>query len=315
MKSEISVSSMMRDVLFALAVLLILPTVRYGVRPLVMAGITMFTCALCEILFSLIQTKSISVAECSSMVTALTIVVLMPLNAPMWLPCIAAVFAILVVKGPFGGMGNTPFNAAAAGVAFVTLCFPQRIFAYFNPDVVTVLPAFNDSVVSLVSSPAAILKNGLKPSIFPLNMLWGVFAGPLGTTAVLIIAACGLFLFVRRTASWEITACFLVAVALIAALFPRFPSDALTSIKYELMSGSLLFCSVYMVTDPVTAPNTRIGRCLYGVFAGVLIMMFRRFGAFEQGACFAVLLANAAAPLIDGMMSSALRIGGELNEE
>jgi len=315
MKSEISVSTMMNDMMFALAVLLILPTVRYGVRPLVMAGVTMLTCALCEILFSLIQTKSISIAESSSMVTALTIVMLMPLNAPMWLPSIAAAFAIIVVKGPFGGIGNTPFNSAAAGVAFVTLCFPKTIFAYFNPDVATSLPAFKDSVVTLASSPAAILKNGLKPSIYPLNMLWGVVAGPLGTTAILIIAACGLLLFLRRTASWEITACFLVAAALVAAFYPRFPSDALTSIKYEFLSGSLLFCSVYMITDPVTSPNTRVGRCLYGALAGVLIMMLRRYGAFEQGACFAVLLANAAAPLLDGLVSGSLRIGGELNEE
>ncbi len=315
MRSEISVSSMMRDMLFALAVLLILPVVHYGARPLVMAGVTMLVCALCEILFSLIQTKSINAAECSSMVTALTIVMLMPLNAPMWMPCIAAAFAILVVKGPFGGVGNTPFNSAAAGVAFVTLCFPKKIFEYFDPTAVSTLPLFDDCAVSVVSSPGAVLKNGLKPSILPLDMLWGVVAGPLGATAILIIGACGLYIFIRRTAQWEITVCFLAAAALIAALSPRFASDALTSIKYELMSGSLLFCSVFMVTDPVTSPNTRVGRCIYGAFTGVLVMAFRRFGAFEQGACFAVLLANAAAPLIDGMVSSTLRIGGELNEE
>ncbi len=314
-KSEASVSSMMRDVLFALAVLLILPTVHYGARPLVMAGLTMLTCLFCEVLFNLIQTKNIRITECSSMVTGLTIAMLMPLNAPMWMPCIAAAFAILVAKGPFGAIGNTPFNPAAAGVAFVTLCYPQTIFAYFKPDAVSSLPAFNDCTVPLVSSSAAILKNGLKPDIFPLNMLWGSFAGPVGTTAILIIGACGLFLFARRTARWEITACFLAAAALIAAFSPRFAGDALTSIKYELMSGSLFFCSVYMVTDPVTSPNTMRGRCIYGALAGALVMVFRRFGAYEQGAVFAVLIANAAAPLIDGMVCSALRMGGGLSEE
>lgn len=306
---------MMRDVLFALAILLILPTVHYGARPLAMAGLTMLTCILCEIAFNLIQTKSIRITECSSLVTGMIIVMLMPLNAPMWMPCIAAAFAILVAKGPFGGIGNTPFNPAAAGVAFVTLCYPGKMFSYFNPNVISSLPVWNDCTVPLINSPAAVLKNGLKPAILPSNMLWGVFAGPLGTTAILIIAAGGLYLFLKRTASWEITACFLAAAALIAGLWPRYPGGALTSIKYELLSGSLFFCSVYMVTDPVTSPNTARGRCIYGALAGVLIMVFRWFGAYEQGAVFAVLIANAAAPLIDGMVCSALRMGSGLNEE
>jgi electron transport complex protein RnfD len=306
---------MMRDVLFALAVLLILPVVHYGTRALVMAGLTILACMFCEIMFNLIQTKSIRMTECSSLVTGLTIVLLMPLNAPIWLPCMAAAFAILVAKGPFGAIGNTPFNPAAAGVAFVTLCYPQQVFSYFNPNTAVALPTFQNCAVPLVDSPAAVLKNGLKPDILPMNMLWGVFAGPIGTTAILVISACALFLFLRRTARWEITVCFLAVAACIAGLSPRFAGDALTSVKYELMSGSLLFCAVYMITDPVTSPNTARGRCIYGALAGALVMLFRRFGAFEEGTVFAVLIANAAAPLIDGMVCSALRIGGGLSEE
>nr|WP_319489540.1 RnfABCDGE type electron transport complex subunit D [uncultured Caproiciproducens sp.] len=314
-KSEASVSSMMRDVLFTLAMLLVLPVVHYGVRPLVMAGVTMLACALCEILFSLIQTKSISLSDCSSMVTGMMIVMLMPLNAPLWLPCAAAAFAILVAKMPFGSIGHTPFNPAAAGVAFATLCWPKLMFSYFNPAVSQTIPAYENFTAELVRSPAAVLKSGLKPDILPLDMLWGVFAGPLGTTGILIICACGLFLFLKRTARWEITASFLVVAVLIAAFFPRIACSALTSVKYELMSGSLLFCSVFMITDPVTAPHRTIGRILYGAFAGFVIMMFRRFGAFEQGASFAILIANAAAPQINSLVCGALRLGDEPYDE
>jgi electron transport complex protein RnfD len=306
---------MMRDVLFALSVLLIPNVAHYGLRPLVMAGLTMLVCVFCELLFHLIQGKSIHISEYSAMVTGMIIVMLMPLNAPMWVPCIAAAFAIFVAKGPFGGIGNTPFNPAAAGVAFVTLCFPKDVFSYFNPNTAWILPAFGKTTVSLADSPAAVLKGGLRPDIFPLNMLWGVFAGPVGTTAILVIASCALFLIVRRTASWEIIVCFIAAAALIAALFPRFSGDWLTSVKYEMMAGSLLFCAVFIITDPVTSPNTARGRCIYGALAGALTMMFRYFGAFEEGTVFAVLIANAAAPLIDGMLCSALRIGGGLSEE
>lgn len=314
-KSEASVSSMMRDVMFALAMLLVLPVVHYGIRPLVMAGVTMLACALYEILFSLIQTKSISLSDCSSMVTGMIIVMLMPLNAPLWIPCAAAAFAILVAKMPFGSIGHTPFNPAAAGVAFATLCWPKQMFSYFNPAAAGTIPAYEDFTAALAPSPAAVLKSGLKPGILPLDMLWGVFAGPLGTTGILIICACGLFLFLKRTARWDITVSFLIAAALIAAFFPRIACSSLTSMKYELMSGSLLFCSVFMVTDPVTAPHRALGRILYGAFAGFLIMMFRRFGAFEQGACFAVIIANAAAPQIDALLVGSQRLGDEPYDE
>lgn len=306
---------MMRDVLFSLSVLLILPAAHYGARPLVMAGLTMLVCLLCELMFNLIQGKSIRLAECSAMVTGLMIALLMPLNAPVWVPCVAGVFAIFVAKGPFGGIGNTPFNPAAAGVAFVTLCYPGYLFSYLNPAEVPPLPAFADCAVSLAQSPAAALKQGFRPDIFPLNMLWGVFAGPMGTTAILVIAACAFFLIVRRTASWQIIVCFLAGAALIAALFPRFSGDWLTSVKYEMMAGSLLFGAVFMATDPVTCPNTARGRCIYGALAGALVMMFRYFGAYEEGTVFAILLVNAAAPMIDGAVCGALRLGGGLLEE
>ncbi len=313
-RRETSVASMMRDVLFALALLLILPVIRFGPRPAVMAALTAAVCAVTEILFNLVQTKSTGISDCSSMVTGLIIVLLMPVNAPMWLPSAAGVFAILVAKGPFGSTGRNPFNPAAAGFAFAAICWPQLIFSYFNPESGAVLPPFANSIVPLAASPAAVLKSGLKPGIVPFEMLWGNFPGPIGTTTVLVVGACGLYLFLKRTARLEITVCFLIAAALIAALFPRIACDPLTSVKYELLSGSLFFCSVFLVTDPVTSPHTAFGRCLYGAFAGVLVMLFRFYGAFEQGAAFAVLIANACAPLIDDIICRAKGWRGELSE-
>lgn len=305
---------MMRDMLFTLTLLLILPIVRFGARPAVMAVLTAAVCAVSELFFNLIQTKSTGISDCSALVTGMMIVMLMPVNAPMWLPCAAGVFAIVVAKGPFGSTGRNPFNPAAAGFAFAAICWPQLVFSYYNPESAAVLPLFADCTVQTVASPAAVLKSGLKPGILPFEMLWGNFAGPVGTTAILVIAACALYLFFKRTARWEITFCFLITAALIAAFFPRIACSPLTSVKYELMSGSLLFCSVFLVTDPVTSPHTAFGRCLYGAFAGALIMAFRTFGAFEQGAAFAVLIANVSAPLLDDLMCRAKGWEGELNE-
>lgn len=313
-KGGATVASMMRDVLFALALLLVLPIIRYGWRPAVMAVLTAAVCAVAELLFSLIQTRNSGLNDCSPMVTGFIIVMLLPVNAPMWLPCVAGLFAIVVAKCPFGSTGRNPFNPAAAGMAFATVCWPNLVFTYCDPNTSKNLPLLADCAVRAAVSPDAVLKTGLKPQILPFDMLWGVFPGPLGTTAVLVVAACGLYLFFKRTARWEISLCFLLAAALIAAFFPRIATSALTSVKYELLSGSLLFCAVFLVTDPVTSPHTAFGRCLYGLLAGALVMVFRLFGAFQQGAVFAILIANAAAPLIDDLMFRAKGWGGELLE-
>lgn len=301
-RGEATVSTMMRDMMFVLAVLLVLPVVHYGVRPVIMAVLTAFVCVVCEILFNLVQTRSTGLNDASSVVTGMLIAMLMPVNAPMWLPCAAGVFAIIAVKGPFGSTGHNPFNPAAAGVAFAIICWPKLVFSYVSPDAAALLHPFTDSAVPTIASPAAVLKSGLKPDVLPLDMLWGNIAGPMGATSILVICACGLYLFFKRTARWEITLFFLATAALIAAFFPRIACSPLTSVKYEMLSGSLLFCSVFLVTDPVTSSHTSFGRCLYGAFAGAMVMVFRIFGAFEQGACFAVLIANAAAPLIDGFL-------------
>ncbi len=313
-KNVPTIPSMMRDVIFTLSVLLIIPIVQYGVRPLVMAVCTMFVSVICEIIFNLIQGNKIGAGDGSSLVTGLMIVMLMPVNAPIWLPCMAAVFAVIVAKMPFGAFGHTPFNPAAAGVAFAALCYPHLVFRYIDSSAKN-LPAFGDCTGDIVSSTAAVLKNGLKPSILPLDMLWGAFEGPLGTTGILIICAGGLYLFIKRTANWEITAAFLAAALIIAAFWPRIECSMITSVKYELLSGSLLFCSVFMVTDPVTSPRTKPAKIAYGFICGVLVMVFRRFGAFEQGACFALLIANALAPQIDVIFSGSFETGDVLYEK
>ncbi len=294
-----TVRSMLGAVFFALCALLVVPTVRYGPRPLTMACASVLTCLVCEALVGLFRAGSFGVADLSSAVTGMVCALLMPLNAPLWLPCAAGAFAILLAKAPFGFFGRTPFNPAAAGVAFASLCWPDLVFTFFDPAQPHVLPPFGACSFQTGESAAAVLKNGLKPDILPLDMLWGGAAGPLGTGAALVIAAGALMLFLTRSAHWEPTVFFLGAAALLAALFPRIACSPLTSVKYELLSGSLFFCAVFMVSNPVNEPRTAAGRCVYGALAGALLMAFRHFGIYEQGAAFAVLMADAAAPLID----------------
>lgn len=299
---------MMLDALFALCALLVLPTLYFGPRALLMALAAMGSCAACDILFCLIFRHSFGSGDPSALVTGLAIALLLPVNAPYWLPALAGAFAILVVKEPLGSTGHNLFNPAAAGVAFVTVCRPDLVFLYANP-AYGWLPLTSDITAVYGASPGSALASGLRPSILPLDLLWGVYPGPMGCTAALVLGAAALFLLARRSMRWETMACFLLTAALAAVLFPRIYCPALTSVKYELLTGSLLFCAVILLGDPVTTPRTFTGRCAFGVLAAALLMGIRRAGAYEQGACFAVLIANAFTPVLDRLAVELRRRG------
>lgn len=289
---------MMFDTLASLCALLVLPAVCFGPRALVMALVSMAACAACDILFCLIFRRSFGSGDPSALVTGLVIALLLPVNAPYWLPAMAGAFAILVVKEPLGPTGRNVFNPAAAGVAFATVCRPDLVFLYASPTAGW-LPLTSDTTAVYAASPGSSLAAGLKPSILPLDLLWGVYPGPMGCTAALVLGAAALFLLARHCIRLETMVCFLLTAALAAALFPRIYCPALTSVKYELLTGSLLFCAVFLLGDPVTTPRTFSGRCVFGVLAAALLMGMRHAGAYEQGACFAVLIANAFSPVLD----------------
>ena len=315
LRSEAGVPAMMGDQVLALLLLLIIPTLYYGFRVLAMAAVTVAVCVVSEILCCLLEKKEIHFRVASPVVTGLLIVMLMPAGISFWAPAAAAAFSVFVAKAPFGFLGHTPFHPAAAGVVFATLCWPGKMFLYPDMGKGISLPLFEDCYqLPSVQGPAAALKDGVRPDMVPLEMLWGQYAGPIGATSILVAAACGLYLFVRRTADWRMTAGFLAAAALYAALFPRIIGSPLTSVKYEMMAGSLFFCAVFLVTDPATSPRSIPGKYVYGVLAGLMTMLFRYFGVYEQGACFALLLANAFAPVIDRAVCQ-WRIGREEKHE
>ena len=306
-----SLRSMMLDVLVPLALLLILPVIYNGFRPVIMVLMTAAVCVFTEIVCSLFAGKEINITELSSVVTGVIIAMLMPVNAPLWLPCVAGIFAIAVAKMPFGGTGHTPFNPAAAGVAFAILSWPELMFSFRDPQSTVLLPLFGDVDVPLASSSASLMHQGARPTGDPAVMLLGNVAGPLGATAIAVLLACLLYLLFRRAARWEIPVCFLSAAALFAAVFPRISGTRLESVLYEFLAGSLVFAAVFMISEPSTAPKTSLARCLYGALGGIIAMCFRAFGVYEEGVVFAILLVNTLEPALDRLSLKLIVSGGE----
>ena len=287
------------DVLIALVPLCVFSFVHYGVRPVLLVLTGIVTAVVCELLCCAFMRRKPSVLDGTAAVTCGLVGAMMSPLSPYWLPVIAAAFAILVVKMPFGGAGRNVFNPAAAGLAVVTVCFPGRVFLYPYAGQLQPLPLGDISGVLTAQSPNMLLNSGGGTNLNWLNVLQGGFPGPIGATAVAVLLACLLYLFARHTASPLIALPYLLTCALIAALFPRAAVSAGTSVMLEMSAGVLLFSGVFLVTDPVTAPRHWLARILYGALAAVFVMVLRHFGRFECVAYFGILLANALSPVLD----------------
>ena len=286
-------------VLLSLVPLVAFSCLHYGIRPLLLVLTGLLSALITEFVCGLFRHGRPSMSDATSMVTGGLIGAMMSPLTPYWVPAIASLFAIGVAKMPFGGTGRNIFNPAAAGMAFCAVCFPTRLFVYPDPTLTDTLPLVDTSAVITAISPTAQLNSGGTTSYSWITLLSGDFPGPIGSTGVLILLACAIYLFVRRSASPFIFAPYLLVCAIAAALFPRADIAASASVSLELCTGLLLFSGVFLLSDPVTAPRFWLARILYGVIAAILTMLLRHYGRFECCEFFAVMLVNSFSLLLD----------------
>lgn len=296
-RSRESNQTVMADVVIALLPLYAMAVYYYGTRALLLGAVGLVCCVATDALCMVVARRVPNIRDLSPAVTGLIIPLLMPASIRLEAVAVAALFGIAVSKHPFGGVGQNVFNPAVAGAAFATVCWPKAMFAYPVP--FERLPAAVDDTVRLVSSPARALSLGGAPTTDLMDMLLGNVAGPMGTTNILVLLTCLLFLTVRKTVSLPMTLAFLGGASLIAAAVPRAMLPAAASVQYELMSGMMLFGAIFLLNDPVTSPKRRLPKLLYGFLAGVVSMIFRHLGRYEESLLFAILVMNAAVWIID----------------
>lgn len=302
-------TTLMLDVVILLLVLCALAYLFYGLRALAVCGFSVAVAVVSDVLCSFLRGKKANVRDLSPVITGLIIALAMPATVSYYVVAAAVLFAIVVVKHPFGGTGNNVFNPAAAGFSFAAICWPLQVFMYPMPfaalDVAGTfsykLQAFvyGDTVIKLFQNPAFVLKLGGTPTNDITEMILGNYPGPMGATNILVLLTCLIYLLFRRTIRWQLSIPYLASCAFMAFLFPRIGTNGIQSLLYEMMSGMLLFGAVFMITDPATSPKRDTSLVIYGIFTGIITMLFRYFGGFEESMSFAVLFANVFAPVID----------------
>ncbi|MCR4747895.1 MAG: RnfABCDGE type electron transport complex subunit D [Clostridiales bacterium] len=300
------VRSFMMDMIIMLLAVSVVAVYTYGIRALWSIILSVAAAILTEVIGYVVFMKKnpIRLADLSAIFTGLAVALALPSSAPFWLAPMGAIFAIAVAKLPFGDTTTQPFVPAAAGIGFVTLSWPSLMFAYPNLAIgklstVSTAEGFvpGTSLAEMLSQSRSIGTNLLNV----LDIVIGRIPGPMGASCLILMIGTFLYLVIRKQPGAWATLSFVLTCAVIAFLFPRIMTGRGYSVLMELGAGLLFYCGVFFLADPATGPSTNRGRVLYGIAAGILTMILRRVGTYEESVIFVVLIMNAIADVFDSV--------------
>lgn len=284
---------MMLDVLIALSPPIAVAIWVFGWYAVVQLGICVVSCLVAEAAFIAWRGRAFTLGDGSAAVTGVILALSLPWSTPWYIGFIASFVAIGIGKVVFGGLGQNLFNPAMVGRAFVMICFPAALGA-----AAYVLPGSPLSIVTQ-ATPLTALKQGLVESSDFLSLLVGNTNGSLGETSAIACLLGGLYLCLRRTASWEIPAGTILSVAVISCTGYLISGSSFLHPLHHILGGALLFGAFFIATDPVSSPLTIKGKWFFGLGLGAIVMLLRLASGYPEGLMFAILLMNAVTPLIN----------------
>jgi electron transport complex protein RnfD len=314
-----SVAQIMRNVVYALLPICAYAVYQFGISALALIMATTLACLLTEQFFCRLSAKTSTLGDYSAAITGILLALTLPPGFPLWMASVAGFMAIALGKLLFGGLGYNPFNPALVGRAFVQAAFPVAIttwspafasnrFAEFVPSTLAAPLMTPEPVAEWAktvavdgfsgATPLALMKfeRIMTPSA---DLFLGTTAGSAGETSALLILLCGLYLAARNMLDWRIPAAVLFGAAVSAEFFHWLDAARYPGAAFMLCSGGLMLGAVFMATDMVSSPVTPLGICIYGVLIGLLTVVIRLFGGLSEGVMYAILLANAASPIIE----------------
>ncbi len=273
------------------------------------------------------QSVSTILADNSALLTGLLLAISIPSFAPWWMVVLGTLFAVIIAKQLYGGLGHNPFNPAMIGYVVLLISFPVQMTSWLPPhDIARTVPGLLDAIGVIFTghstngatmdalrmgvdgisqaTPLDTFKTSLHAGhsveqIMQYPIFSGVLAGAGWQWVNLGYLAGGIFLLSQNTIRWHIPVSFLLSLTLCATLGWLFAPQTFLAPQLHLLSGATMLGAFFILTDPVTASTTNKGRLIFGALAGLLVWLIRSFGGYPDGVAFAVLLANITVPLID----------------
>jgi len=281
----------MFDVLLALIPCIIAGLIFFGYRAIALLCIAIVSALFFEWLACKMMKRESSVWNLSAIVSAVILTMNLPVSVPLWVPILGSAFMILIAKMCFGGLGQNITNPAATGIVFLTICFPFIMSSFTEPMIH--LGLINANAVS-AATPLALAKANAGADFLPsyLALYFGKVSGTIGGTSGLAAIVGFLYLIWRKVIKWEIPVVFVVTFALLSLIFGKDPI-------FNVLSGGLLFGAIFMATDFVTTPISRVGNIIFAIGLGLLTCVIRFWGSFGESICFALVIMNVLVPWID----------------
>ena len=290
-----TVSGVMLDVIIALVPAGIAGIYFFGLRALWVIAVSVLSCILFELIWNKLLKKPSTAGDLSAVVTGLLLAYNLPPTMPLWMVAIGALFAIIIVKQMFGGLGHNFMNPALAGRAFLLAAWATQMTKWTAPSI------WGMDAVSQ-ATPLALMKDGKwaeMPSM--LNAFLGNIGGCIGETSAALLLLGGIYLMIRKVISYRTPVAFIGTVAVLTLIFGGGSSfqSAVNIMGYHLVTGGLFLGAIFMATDYTTSPVTAWGQVIMGVGCGIITTVIRLTGGYPEGVSYSILLMNIATPLID----------------
>ncbi|MBR5246177.1 MAG: RnfABCDGE type electron transport complex subunit D [Clostridia bacterium] len=258
----------------------------HGVSAVKPVAISVLTCALTSFLGKKLIKSETSIKDISNIIIGVMVALLLPVNIPWWIVVLSSIFAVAVCVLPFGSFEKTPFIPAVAAISFATLCWPEFVFNYSDHGM---------SLAKMLTYGNAIDGN----HVAILEIFIGNVPSAMGTGCIIALIGSLAFLLIRRTKDTIPVFSFILAACIMAFAFPRISSGRALSVVMELCSGMLLFCAIFFMSSPNYMPEKLLGKLAWGFTSGIICMLIRYVGAFEESIGFGILISCGISDYFD----------------
>ena len=300
-RDKSSTRSIMWDVIFALIPTSIFGIYNFGIRAAVLIAVCIATCLLSEYIWQKCMKLPLTVNDGSAVLTGLLLALNLTPTFPIWMAILGSIFAIIIVKQLFGGLGQNFMNPALGARCFLMVSFAGQMTSFAHDGITGATPLAIIKAGSRSDSIQKILASGdgkTQEATSLLKMFIGSTGGTIGETCAIALLIGAAYLLIRKIISWRIPVCYIAVFAIFILLFGGRGYD-LTYLAEELCGGGLLLGAFFMATDYVTSPITPKGQIIFGVLLGLLTGVFRVFGASAEGVSYAIIICNLLVPLIE----------------
>lgn len=282
-REQDTTQSIMFDVAIALVPATVFGIYHFGIKALLIILVSVITCVLTEYVYQNLMGLPVKISDGSALVTGLLLALNLSANVPLWIPLLGGIFAILIVKQLFGGLGQNFMNPALAARCFLLISYGTHMTNFAL-----------DGISG--ATPLAQVKSGKTLEVLP--MFFGNIQGTIGEVSAIAILIGAAYLLIKKVISIRIPASYLISFIVFICLFGKNGID-FNYLGIQLFGGGLMLGAFFMATDYVTSPMTKMGQIVYGVLLGILTGIFRIFGASAEGVSYAIIFGNLLVPLIE----------------